>query len=106
MSVHITVSDKIADHLRTLSFPDEMDMDHKLLSLLDTEYRRRLARYHLTDRQLSQKYGIDFGTFEAEKVTEQKGYTWEVESDAIAWETAIDGIRTVERRLRELTEPV
>jgi hypothetical protein len=34
--------------------------------------------------------------------TEQRGYTWEVESDAMAWETAVDGLRTVQRQLSDL----
>lgn len=102
MSVHLTISDRTADHLKSLSFPEDMDMDHKRRSLLEAEYRRRLARYHLTERQLSQKYGMNFETFEKEKVTEKQEYTWEVESDAIVWETAVDGIWTMGKRLREL----
>jgi hypothetical protein len=65
-------------------------------------YGRRLARYNLTDRQLRQKYQMSFEEFERQKVMEQRGYTWEVESDAIAWETAMDGIRTVQRQLSDL----
>ncbi len=55
---------------------------------------RRLARYRLTDRRLSQKYGITFDEFERQQMTKRQGYTWEVESDAMAWEMAIDGIRS------------
>ena len=33
-------------------------------------------------------------------MTRTKGYTWEVEFDAIAWETAVDGIDTMEQQLR------
>ncbi len=28
------------------------------------------------------------------RLTKQQGYTWEVESDAVAWETANDGMRS------------
>jgi hypothetical protein len=39
---------------------------------------------------------MNFEAFERQQVTKQQGYTWEVESDAMAWETAIDGIRTMQ----------
>ena len=103
MSVTITVSDEVAQHLDSLSFNQVDDINAKLRILLEAEYRRRLTRYSLTDRQLSQKYKMSFETFEQQQLTKQQGYTWEVESDAIAWETAIDGIRTMERQLAELT---
>ena len=54
------------------------------------------------DRQLSQKYGMDLEAFERQDATKGRDYSWEVESDAIAWETAVDGIRTMERQLNEL----
>ena len=54
------------------------------------------------DRQLTQKYDMSFDQFERQQITLDKGFTWEVECDAIAWETAVDGIRTVQRQLSEL----
>ena len=45
---------------------------------------------------------MSFDQFERQQITLDKGFTWEVESDAIAWETAVDGIRTVQRQLSEL----
>ncbi len=102
MSVTITISDEVAQHLDSLSFDQIGDINTKLHILLEAEYRRRLARYSLTDRQLTQKYKMSFEVFEQQQLTKQQGYTWEVESDAIAWETAIDGIRTMERQLAEL----
>ena len=103
MSVTITISDEVAHHLDSLSFDQGSDINTKLHILLEAEYRRRLSRYSLTDRQLTQKYKMSFEAFEQQQLTKQQGYTWEVESDAIAWETAIDGIRTTERQLAELT---
>lgn len=32
----------------------------------------------------------------------QKGYSWEIESDAQEWEQAMDGIATCKRKLEEL----
>jgi hypothetical protein len=49
---------------------------------------------------------MSFEEFEHHQLTQQQGYSWEVESDAIAWETAIDGSRTLQRQLAELEMPL
>ena len=36
------------------------------------------------------------------RVVQEKGYSWNVESDAMEWETAISGIKTMERKIKEL----
>lgn len=36
-------------------------------------------------------------------MTKQRDYAWETEADAMAWETAIDGIQTMEVQLAKLT---
>jgi hypothetical protein len=102
MGVATTLSDNVVQHLNGLSFDKADGINAKLTLLLEAEYRRRLARYSLTDRQLAQKYQMDFEEFERQRITEQRGYTWEVESDAMAWETAVDGVRTVQQQLRDL----
>jgi hypothetical protein len=102
MSVVTTLSDTVVQHLKDLSLGDANSLDDKLTLLLEAEYRRRLARFSLTDQQLAQKYRMSFEEFERQRVTEQRGYTWEVESDAIAWETAVDGLRTVQKQLSDL----
>lgn len=102
MSVTLIVSDRIARQLQRLEWAKDDKTDDKLAKLIEAEYRRRLARYSLTDRQLTQKYDMGFEQFERQQITLDKGFSWEVESDAIAWETAVDGIRTVRRLLSEL----
>jgi hypothetical protein len=102
MRMTITISNEVAQHLNSLSLGEITDVNDKLRSLLESEYRRRLAHYSLTDRQFTQKYNMDFETFERQQLTKQHGYNWEIESDAIAWETAVDGIRTIRRQLAEL----
>jgi hypothetical protein len=47
---------------------------------------------------------MSFEAFERQQRAQQHGYTWEVESDAIDWETAVDGIRTMQRQLAALTQ--
>ncbi len=99
MSVATTLSDTVVQHLRELSFGEASSIDDKLTLLLEAEYRRRLARYSLTDQQLAQKHRMSFEDFERQRITEQRDTTWEVESDAMAWETAVDGLPTVQRQL-------
>lgn len=102
MSVTIQISENIAQHLTQLIIGQATEIDQKLSSLLQSEYRRRLARYRLTDLQLQQKYGMTFAEFEQQRMTEQQNYSWEVESDAIVWETAVDGMETIQRQLTDL----
>ena len=102
MSVNLVVSEQIAEQIEHLSWGEAQTVDDKLSWLLAAELRRRLAGYRLTDLQLRQKYDLDFEAFEQQEITRQRDYSWEVESDAMAWETAVDGIRTMERRLHVL----
>ena len=36
------------------------------------------------------------------QLVRQKGYAWEMEKDAMEWETAISGMKTMEQKLQEL----
>ena len=80
----------------------EQDVDTKVRSLVEAEYLRRLARYQQTDHDLGLKYGMTFDDFTARRVVQRTGHTWEAESDAMHWETAIGGIRTMTAKLNEL----
>jgi|GEM_PF-445995 hypothetical protein len=82
----------------------DQDVDTKVRRLLEAEYLRRLAAYHHVDRTLSHKYGMSFQAFVDHRVAEQRGFTADVEADAMDWETAVSGIDTIERKLRELRE--
>ena len=81
---------------------DEMTED-ELKEILQRDYLRRLTRYRMIDDFYRKKYGMDFENFEETNVVERHGYTYEVESDAQEWELAIDGIMTVEKKLKELS---
>ena len=80
------------------------DIDAKIRALIEAEYMRRLQQYRRQDRLLAQKYGVTFETFLAQRIVAQEGYTWDVERDAMDWETAVDGMETIKHRLRELRE--
>ena len=79
-------------------------LDDKVRQLLQSEYLRKLGQFHRADMVLSCKYGLDFRQFMVQRVVEEKHYCWEVETDAMDWETAISGIQTIERRLSVLRE--
>lgn len=101
MNVSLDVSEQTADHLKSLP-SNKTDIDGKLRTLLETEYRRRLTRYSLTDRRLQKKYGMSFHEFEQRNIAQERNLEWDVESDAIEWDMAIDGIATMRRKLAEL----
>jgi hypothetical protein len=82
----------------------KQDIDAKVRSLLEAEYLRRLGQYRRQDRILAQKYGMTFEAFMERRIVQQEGYTWDVEQDAMDWETAVGGMRMMKRRLLELRE--
>ena len=92
---------ELREHLHFLH-PANGDERQGLLELLRAEYRRRLAQYENLDRALRAKYGLTFAQFEHRNIVRQRNFSWEVESDAMAWEQAQDGIKTLKRRLKEL----
>ncbi len=81
---------------------DEMTED-ELKEVLQRDYLRRLTRYRMTDDFYNKKYGMDFESFQKKNIVDKQNYSFEVESDAQEWELAIDGIKTVEKKLKELS---
>ena len=86
------------------ALPNEQTVDAKVRQLIKAECLRELGRYRRTDFALTRKYNIPFDEFIAQQVTRQQGYSWEVEQDAMAWETAVGGIATMQRKLNDLQE--
>ena len=80
----------------------EQDLDAKIRRLLEAEYIRRMVQYRRVDRNLRRKYGTTFEDFIANRVVGQAGYPWQAETDAMDWETAVDGIETLRHRLQAL----
>lgn len=75
----------------------------ELKEVLQRDYLRRLNRYRMTDDLYRKKYGMDFESFEKANIVGRQNYTFEVESDAQEWELTIDGIKTIEKKLKELS---
>lgn len=80
------------------------DIDGKLRQLVAAEYLRRMGHYQRVEQILRRKYGMSFDEFIAQRVVEQHGYRWEVERDAMEWETTIGGIAAMAHRLQELKQ--
>lgn len=79
-------------------------LEIKVTPLAESELRRRLARYQLTDRQFRAKYGLSLEEFEKAKIIAQFNHSLEVESDHQDWDLVVDGIRSTERQLAELLD--
>ncbi len=69
--------------------------------MVEVEYLHQIAHHRRVAQALAQKYSMDFDQFVERGVTAQQGYSWEVEQDAMNWESAIGGMMTAERKLRE-----
>jgi hypothetical protein len=101
MLVNVKVREQTRDLLAE-SVLEAPDADSKIRWLLQDEYLREMARYRRMDQKLSAKYKMDFDEFFNQGVVEKRGYSWEVEQDAMEWETAIGGLQTTERKLNEI----
>ena len=80
---------------------DDMSED-ELKGVLRREYLRKLTRYRITDNFYRDKYSMDFDRFEKENIVEKQNYSFEVESDAQEWDLAIEGIKKIEKKMKEL----
>lgn len=74
----------------------------EIRTALINEYKRRLIRYKMVDEAMRNKYGMDFNKFESGNVIKKKKFSWDVESDGMEWEHALEGIRYAEQKLEDL----
>jgi hypothetical protein len=94
------ISDRVINVINELERGTTLDV--KIIHLAEYEILRRLARYQLTDRLFTAKYGMSLEQFEAQEIVKKLGYSFEVENDHQDWDLAVDGIKTMQRRLNEL----
>ena len=66
------------------------------------EYRRRIIRYRMVDEAMKKKYGMKFQEFELKNVVKEQKFSWQVEADAMEWEHAIEGLRYVDQKLKDI----
>jgi hypothetical protein len=98
------LADRVVTLIERLEPGDSLDA--KLERLVENELLRRLARYELVDKQLTRKYSLSFEEFRRNRVVEQQGYSFEVESDFWDWELALDGVATIRDMLAAMTSPL
>jgi len=82
---------------------DAVPIDEIKDALLN-EYRRRIIRYRMVDEAMKKKYGMTFTDFESRNIVKQEGFSWQVESDAMEWEHAIEGARYAEQKLKAVEQ--
>lgn len=66
------------------------------------EYEKKIVLYKFTDEQLKKKYKMNFKEFDEKNVVREKGFSWNVEQDAMNWEHAVEGIRHLEKKIRKI----
>ena len=66
------------------------------------EYRRRIIRCKMVDETMKKKYGMTFQEFESKNVVKEHDFSWQVESDAMEWEHAVEGNRHAEQKLKSI----
>jgi hypothetical protein len=68
------------------------------------EYRRRIIRCKMVDETMKKKYGMTLQEFELKNVVKEYDFSWQVESDAMEWEHAVEGSRYAEQKLKSIFE--
>lgn len=67
-----------------------------------SEYERRLVLYRLTDERFKKKYRMNFTEFEKKNLVKEKGFSWEVEKDAMEWEHAVEGMESLQEKIKKI----
>ncbi len=78
--------------------------ENELKEAVISDYEKKLVLYKLTDEKLKKKYGMTFKEFEDKNVVKEKGFSWDVEDDAMGWEHALEGIRYIQETLKKIKE--
>lgn len=66
------------------------------------EYEKRLVLYKLADEQLKKKYKVNFKDFDEKNIVKKKGFSWDVEHDAMQWEHAVEGIKYIRKKIKKI----
>ena len=97
----IAVPERLLETIHRLEATDE-PVEDKLSRVLESEIRRRLAQYEMTNRLFQKKYRMSLEEFEKRDMVRQLGYSFEAESDHQDWDMAVDGIKTPRQELARL----
>ncbi len=69
-----------------------------------SDYDKKLVLYKFTNERLKKKYGMSFNEFEEKNIVKEKDFSWEVEKDAMDWDHAVEGIRYLEEKIKQIKE--
>jgi len=81
----------------------EGDLDYKVRKILKEDLKRKLIEFQLIDNRFQKKYGMTFDEFEKRNIIKEKGFSFEVESDCHEWDAAIDAIKALEDKIKDLS---
>ena len=84
--------------MKLLDIISEKELKEVVLS----EYERRIVLYKLTDERFKKKYGMNFSEFEKKNLVKEKGFSWEVEKDAMEWEHAVEGLASLQEKINKI----
>ena len=76
--------------------------EKELKEVVLSEYERRIVLYKLTDERFKKKYGMNFPEFEKKNLVKEKGFSWEVEKDAMEWEHAVEGLASLQEKINKI----
>ena len=97
-----TITDKTTKILN-LIIP-EGDIDYKVRKILREDIKRKLVEFQLIDNRFQKKYGMTLDEFEKRNMIKEKGFSFEVESDYHEWDSAVDAIKTLKAKIKDLTK--
>jgi len=97
-----TITDKTTKILN-LIIP-EGDIDYKVRKILREDIKRKLVEFQLIDNRFQKKYGMTLDEFEKRNIIKEKGFSFEVESDYHEWDSAVDAIKTLKAKIKDLTK--
>ena len=84
--------------MKLLDLISEKELKEVVLS----EYERRIVLYKLTEERFKKKYGMNFPEFEKKNLVKEKGFSWEVEKDAMEWEHAVEGLASLQEKINKI----
>lgn len=76
--------------------------EKELKEVVLSEYERRLVLYKLIDERFKKKYLMDYQEFERKNVVKEREFTWEIERDAMEWEHAVEGIKSLQEKITKI----
>ncbi len=91
-AIQKTVAEKIIDTVPI----------NEIKEVLVNEYRRRIIRYLVVNEGMKNKYGMTFEDFESKNIVKKQNFSWNVESDAMEWEHAVEGAIYAEQKLKSI----